>query len=51
MYVDFGLVQESIAKIKGAKQYITNTMFHDAVRSNTDEVVKQLFKLRNDSIN
>lgn len=51
MYVDYGLVQESLSKIKGAKQYITNTMFHDAVRSNTEEVVKQLFKLRNDTIN
>lgn len=51
MYVDFGLVQESVEKIKGVKQYITNTMFHDAIRSNTEDVMKQLFKLRNDTIN
>lgn len=51
MYVDFELVQQSIAKIRGARQFITNTMFHDAVRSNTEEVVRQLFRLRNDSIN
>ncbi len=51
MYVDFGLVQESVRKIRNCKQYITNTMFHDALRSNTDEVTKALFALRNDTIN
>lgn len=50
MYVDFGLVQETVAKIKNCKQFITNTMYHDAIRSKTDEVMKALFALRNDTI-
>lgn len=51
MYVDFVFAQETVAKIKGCQHFITNTMFHDAIRSNTAEVMKELFKLRNDTIN
>lgn len=50
MYVDFGLVQETLSKVKNCKQFITNTMYHDAVRSKTDEVLKALFALRDDVI-
>lgn len=50
MYVDFELVQETVRKIKNCKQFITNTMYHDAVRSKSDEVMKALFALRNDMI-
>ncbi|KFY77420.1 hypothetical protein V498_09358 [Pseudogymnoascus sp. VKM F-4517 (FW-2822)] len=50
MYVDFGLVQETVAKIKNCKQFITNAMYHDAIRSKPEEVVKALFALRNDHI-
>jgi hypothetical protein len=50
MYVDFGLAQETAAKIKGCTQFITNTMYHDAVRGKPDEVMKQLFELRDDNI-
>jgi pimeloyl-ACP methyl ester carboxylesterase len=50
MFVDFGLVQEAAKKIKGCKQYITNTMYHDAIRSKTDDVLKGLFNLRDNTI-
>lgn len=50
MYVDFGLVQETVKKIKGCKQYITNAMYHNAVRTKTEDVVKALFDLRDNSI-
>lgn len=50
MYVDFGLVQETVRKVKNCKQYITNTMYHDAIRSKTDDVLKELFALRDDNI-
>lgn len=48
MYVDFGLGSETAKAIKGAKVFVTNVMFHDAIRSRMDEVVKQAFALRDD---
>ena len=51
MYVDFGLAQETVKLVKNSKQYITNSMYHDAIRSQTVEVMKQLFALRDDSMN
>ncbi|KAM3065986.1 hypothetical protein ACMFMG_009793 [Clarireedia jacksonii] len=50
MYVDFGLAQETARMVKGCKQFITNSMYHDAVRSKTDHMMTELFKLRDDSI-
>ena len=50
MYVDFGLAQETAKLVKNCKQYITNGMYHDAIRSKTDEIMKELFALRDDSI-
>lgn len=50
MYVDFGLAQETLRKVKNCKQFITNTMYHNAISSKTDEVLKSLFALRDDSI-
>ncbi|KAG0651168.1 Proline iminopeptidase [Hyphodiscus hymeniophilus] len=50
MYVDFGLAQETAKLVKNCKQYITNSMYHDAIRSQTDEVMKKLFALRDDSL-
>ncbi|KAG9248857.1 Alpha/Beta hydrolase protein, partial [Calycina marina] len=50
MYVDFGLAQESAKLIQNCKQYITNSMYHNAIRAKTDGVLKGLFALRDDSI-
>jgi len=50
MYVDFGLAQETASLVKNCKQFVTNTMYHDAIRSKTDGVLKELFALRDDSI-
>jgi len=50
MYVDFGLAQDTATLVKNCKQFITNRMYHDAIRSNTDDMLKELFKLRDDSI-
>jgi pimeloyl-ACP methyl ester carboxylesterase len=50
MYVDFEFAQETARMIKGAKTFVTNMMYHDALRSRTDEVFKNLFALRDDSI-
>lgn len=45
MYVDFGLAQETAAKIGNTEQFITNQMFHDAIRLDSKEVMKKLFEL------
>lgn len=50
MYVHFELASRTAAKIRGVKQFITNTMYHDALRSKSDELMRQLFALRDDSI-
>lgn len=50
MYVHFDLASSTAAKIKGTKQFVTNTMYHDALRSKSGEVMRQLFNLRDDSI-
>ena len=50
MYVDYDLSTETARKIKGCKTYVSNQMYHDALRSRMDEVVKGLFALRDDTI-
>ncbi|KAJ5129650.1 uncharacterized protein N7515_005689 [Penicillium bovifimosum] len=50
MYVHYDLATATAAKIGNAKQFITNTMYHDALRSKTDEIMRQLFNLREDAI-
>lgn len=50
MYVDFDFSMETARKIKGCKVFATNVMFHDAIRSKMDEVIKQAFALRDDLV-
>jgi proline iminopeptidase len=50
MYVHFDLATATASKIKNSKQFITNTMYHDALRSKSGEIMRQLFNLREDSI-
>jgi hypothetical protein len=50
MYVDYGFSMETAGKIKGCKTFITNSMYHDAVRSKMEDVTKNLFALRDDTI-
>ena len=50
MYVDYGFSCETAEKIKGCKVFSTNVMYHNAVRDKADEVVRQLFALRDDVI-
>ena len=46
--VNFDFAKETAKKIKGCKLFITNTMFHNALRSKSDEVMKELFEMRDD---
>ncbi|KZF24358.1 alpha/beta-hydrolase [Xylona heveae TC161] len=48
MYVDFDLSRETASKIGNCKQYITNAIYHDGIRSKSEDVIKQLFALRDD---
>ncbi|PGH06444.1 hypothetical protein AJ79_06534 [Helicocarpus griseus UAMH5409] len=50
MYVHYALATETAAKIKNCKQFVTNVMYHNAIRANADELIKQLFALRDDTI-
>lgn len=50
MYVDFGFAQETAALVKGCKTIVTNALYHDAVRSKTEDLCRSLFALREDSI-
>jgi hypothetical protein len=50
MFVDYELSMQTAKAIKGCKTYITNVLYHDAVRSKMDEVFKALFALRDDTI-
>ncbi|EMD00106.1 hypothetical protein BAUCODRAFT_63307 [Baudoinia panamericana UAMH 10762] len=50
MYVDFDMSMETARKVKGCKVFTTNVMFHDAIRSKMEEVVKQAFALRDDVV-
>jgi hypothetical protein len=48
MYVDQDLAMETARKVKNCKVFTTNVMFHNALGSKMEEVVQQLFNLRND---
>ena len=50
MYVGFDYAQETALEIKNCKHFITNVMYHDALSKKSDEVIKQLFALRDDVI-
>jgi hypothetical protein len=48
LYVDFGLSQQTLAAIRGARCYVTNAMYHDALGARSAEVMRELFRLRDD---
>jgi hypothetical protein len=50
MYVDYGYSMDTAGKIRGCKTFVTNAMYHDAVRSKMEDVMKNLFALRDDTI-
>lgn len=50
MYVHYDLARQTAASIGNCKQFITNAMYHNALRVDSDELMKQLFALRDDTI-
>ncbi|KAI0135538.1 alpha/beta-hydrolase [Daldinia grandis] len=50
MYVDPGMSRATASKIKGIKVFETSVLYHNALRSHPDEVILQLLRLRDDTI-
>ncbi|CAG7971438.1 unnamed protein product [Penicillium salamii] len=50
MYVHYDLATATASKIKNTKQFITNNIYHDGLRSKSGEIMRQLFNLREDTI-
>ena len=54
-YVDdmcchFDYTRETASRIQGCRQFVTNTMYHDALTSKSEDLMKELFALRDDVI-
>lgn len=50
MYVHFDFARDTASKINNCHSFITNVLYHDALAHKTDELMKQLFALRDDTI-
>ncbi|KAF2751803.1 proline iminopeptidase [Sporormia fimetaria CBS 119925] len=50
MYVDFDLSLETASKIRGCKTFITNAMYHNAIRAKCEDVMKGVWAMRDDVI-
>ncbi|KZL86661.1 proline iminopeptidase [Colletotrichum incanum] len=50
MYVDYEFAKETAALVKGTKVYETNQLYHSALRGRTEDVMRELFRLRDDPI-
>ena len=50
MFVDFDLARETAKLVKNTHVFETNVLYHNALRAHSDEVLDQLFKLRDDTI-
>lgn len=48
MYVDNNFARDTARLVKGTKTFETNVMYHNALRAKTDEVLVQLFQLKED---
>ncbi|KAF4123559.1 alpha/beta hydrolase fold [Geosmithia morbida] len=48
MYVDFDFARDTASLVRGTKVFETNVMYHSALRAKSDEVLQQLFNLRDD---
>lgn len=50
MYVDLNFSLETAALVKNYHMHLTNVMFHDAIRAKTEDVLKAVFSLRDDTL-
>ncbi|KAK4186166.1 Alpha/Beta hydrolase protein [Podospora australis] len=50
MYVDFKYARETASLLKNIKVFETNQLYHNALRARGDEVIGQLFRMREESL-
>lgn len=50
MFVDSGYATATAHLVKGSKFFATNALYHNGIRAGAEEVFKQLFNLRDDTI-
>ncbi|KAF2815191.1 proline iminopeptidase [Mytilinidion resinicola] len=50
MYVDYDLSVDTASRIKGCETFVTNALYHNAVRAKVDDVLKGVWALRDDVI-
>lgn len=50
MYVDFRFAQETAGLIQGCKTFVTNALYHNAWHSKSEELMKALFALKEDTL-
>ncbi|EXJ90898.1 hypothetical protein A1O1_04004 [Capronia coronata CBS 617.96] len=50
MYVDFNFSLETASIVRGCKTFVTNMLYHNAIRAKNAEVMKALFALRDDTL-
>ncbi|KAM3459282.1 hypothetical protein MY5147_003476 [Beauveria neobassiana] len=50
MFVDYGFATATAHLVKGSKVFATNALYHNGIRADAEEVFKQLFSLRDDTI-
>jgi hypothetical protein len=48
MYVDYEFAKDTAKLVKGTKTFETNVMYHSALRARSEEVLQNLFNLRDD---
>jgi hypothetical protein len=46
MYVDYDFARDTAARIAGAKEFVTNVMYHSALRAKTEVLMGELWKLK-----
>lgn len=46
--MDYGLSEKTARSVKGLKRFVTNTLYHDAMVTYSDEIIRGLFTLRDD---
>lgn len=50
LFVDYELAKKAAAKVRKVQMYETNGLYHNASRAKSDEVMGQLLRLRDDTI-
>ncbi|TQS31371.1 hypothetical protein Golomagni_08351, partial [Golovinomyces magnicellulatus] len=50
IFVDYRFAEDTARLVKGTKVFATNVIYHNGVRARSDEVLKQIFALREDTV-